>query len=309
MLVHYLAFLSLAPVWAADLTRAQYVMGTLCEITAVGKTQKVCNKAISKAFEELNRLDNLWSTYNKDSEISRMNETASRTPHPCSRVTYNLIKKSKKYAADTKGAFDISVQPLIDLKNSSLNPANALTKVGSQYIELNEQDQTIYFSKRGMGINVGAIGKGYGLDLAAAILKKNRIQKARLNFGGQILVFGPRHHKWALELSHPNNPEKTITTIHISNGSIATSAQRQNHILDPRTGQPVDFEGSVSVISPSGIDADALSTALFVMGPEEGLRFAENRPNLCALFFTKEGDDFTLQNSRFCKEFTHKIRS
>ncbi|MFN0118170.1 MAG: FAD:protein FMN transferase [Elusimicrobiota bacterium] len=247
---------------AAEVSRVQYLMGTLCEIHAIGETEDHVNTAITKAFLEISRLEDIFSAYRAVSEVSTVNRLASQKTQFCSFDMFSLMRESISFSEKTNGAFDVT------LKNN-----------GYQKIILNEKDQSLSFQTSDIQVDFGGIGKGYALDKATVILKQNGIQSAELNFSGNILVFNQSNLPYPVSLVDPLDPKKNVLTFYISNGSVSTSSQleRKNHIIDPRSGKPVDFKGSVTVVSPTATEADALSTALLVLGSEKGIKMIEKQ--------------------------------
>lgn len=237
---------------AAEITRAQQLMGTLCEITAHGDKKESVNNAISKAFAEISRLEKLMSTYIETSEISQINSRNEKTTFSVSVDLLRLVKRSNQLSAETNGAFDITLSPN-----------------GYKFILTDDETQTIQIKNAALKLDLGGIAKGYALDQAAEILKIEGINSARINFSGNILVFGPQ--EWTIELPDGKNTK-------IKNESISTSSQNNQpgHIIDPKTGKPAPGSNFVSVIAKTGTDADALSTAYFVMGKKGLHRVSAN---------------------------------
>ncbi len=256
--------------FAAEQSRVQYLMGTLCEIQARGETDDQVNVAITKAFVEISRLEEILSTYRSASEVSILNRWGSAGPRQYSPDLFSLTQQSISFSEKTEGAFDIT------LKNN-----------GFRKVLLEEEERKLSFQSDEIQLDFGGIGKGYALDKAAEVLKKQGILWAELNFSGHILLFNQSPHPRPVALVDPSDPTKTILTLNLSNGSVSTSSQRErkNHIVDPRTGRPVDFQGSVTVVSPSATEADALSTALLVLGPKKGIRVLEKRFKDSAVLF------------------------
>lgn len=276
---------------AAQVTRVQYLMGALCEIRASGETDKSVGQAVTSAFEEISRLERVLTTYSQTSEVSRLNRLGGRKAQKCSPDLFALLKRSIAYSQITNGAFDVTVHPLIRYwsapKSSSSQASEILKHVGYQRVELIEDDRTAFFKLPGMSVDFGGIGKGYALDKAAEVLRQSGIQKAELNFSGNILIINETGKPHPILLTDPTDPQRTILTLAVSNGSASTSSQleRGGHIIDPRTGRPADFQGSVTVIAPTATEADALSTALLVLGPKKGVSLIEQHFKDSAVLF------------------------
>jgi thiamine biosynthesis lipoprotein len=262
---------------AAPITRVQYLMGTICEISVAGLKEKALNEAITAGFEEIARLESILSTYDSESEVSMLNLSGAPASTPSSTDLFSLLRQSIEISKKTGGAFDVT-----------------LVENGYQHIALNDLRRTIQFKKEGLTLDFGGIGKGYALDKAVEVLKKRGVKSARLNFSGNILCFSGNQTHELVVLADPHDTNKTVLTLRINNASVSTSSQleKRNHIVDPRLGKPAEFQGSVTVVSPTATEADALSTALLVLGPQKGLDLLTRQfPDSAALFLipSKEG--------------------
>lgn len=221
-------------------TRARYVMGTVCEITAVGPQAA---QAAAEAFEEIERWDRILSSYKEESEASRMNRQAGSAPFPCSDSLWEAVTLSLEMARRSGGAFDPT-----------------LTRDGFSRVRLDEVKRSVTFEQKGLKLDFGGIGKGLALDHAARRLRRRGVA-ALLNFGGQIYALGAPAGKAAWTVESAAGP------IPIRDASISTSgdSERPGHILSPFTGRPIHGPDA-TVIAPTGAEADAWSTALYVTG-------------------------------------------
>lgn len=280
---------------ALPITRVRYLMGALCEITVTGTSgpqatrQKDVEAAVEAAFEEIARLESILSDWIPTSELSRLNRRRQGETVRCSPDLFDFLTKAARLSEQTGGAFDITVGPLIrawDIRGAGRVPAEeelaaALGAVGWQRLLLDDASRSAHLTRAGMTLDPGGIGKGYALDAAARVLADRDVTSALLDFSGQILVIGkpPDAPHWTVSLAHPSLRDERICDIALPEGSIATSSNAERapaggghgHILDPASGQPVSWRGSVSVLARTGTEADAWSTALFVLGPEKGL--------------------------------------
>jgi FAD:protein FMN transferase len=217
--------------------RAQYLMGTVCEVAVTGEHAEA---QIESAFAEAKRVEQLLSTWIVDSELSRVNRGAA--PGEELRV---LLARTAGWTKKTNGAFD----PHYQRRAGFSPPVDGLKPVPQH--------------------DPGAWGKGYALDRMLALTTGD----ARIDFGGQLIVRG--EHEVAI--ADPQDRDKPVLALQLANASLSTSStsEQPDHIIDPRTGKPVAARGSsVSVIADDAMTADILSTALFVMGEDEGLRWA-----------------------------------
>lgn len=240
---------------AASAVRAQWLMGTVCEITAYGPGAR---QAESAAFAEIARWDRVLSLYNKESELSILNRVAAEKPFSCSQAMWEALDLAMGLAQASGGAFDVTILPVLK------NGASALSLVGSGGLALDRQRRSVMFKRAGMGLDFGGIGKGLALDHAASVLRRHGATAAMINFGGQILAFGapPGSEGWSVKV--PGQESEFI----IGDASISTSGneEKPGHIASPFTGRPVAGGAGVTVIAPTGAEADAWSTALFVLG-------------------------------------------
>lgn len=299
------------------------MMGTFVEITCQDKA------AMDAAFEEIKKIENIANKFEQASEISRLNKNGEIK---AGADFLNLIKESKKYYALSSGAFDITVSPLVDIwknkikeaqeKNSeSLLPAkdellDKLGLVGSDKIFINENESLVKFTQAplggqaGMSIDLGGIAKGYAVDKAVLRLKALGINSALVNAGGNIYCLGRKgKHKWHIGIRHPRNPAKLLFYLDLENQAVATSGdyeqyfmlagKRYSHIINPKTGYPVDNNlVSVTIIAEEATSADALSTAVFVLGKEEGIRLMQKLNNVEARIITSKKLGVRPQNSK-----------
>ncbi|MCX5701564.1 MAG: FAD:protein FMN transferase [Candidatus Omnitrophica bacterium] len=281
----------------------QVMMGTFVEVTSGDK------EAAGIVFSEIKRIEALLSKYNSDSEITELNRTGKLAASP---DTFYIINKSKEFWLLSDGAFDITVGPLIDLwgfthkeyylpTEEEIN--NALKLVGMNKIILNQLNNVVEFTLPGMEVDLGAIAKGYSLDCAVKKLQESGIKSCLINAGGQVYCLGDKPRSpldlisyfkegrgkfgspWKVAVKNPRG-EKTIDYLELKDCSVATSGdyeqyfikenKRYSHILNPKSGYPADSGiASVTVIAPTGLIADALSTSIFVLGKEKGMELAK----------------------------------
>lgn len=239
---------------ASSVTRARYAMGTVCEITAASEPQ------IESAFAEARRVEAMLSTWRDDSELARLNRGELAEPSP---ELASLLATAMQWSRDTNGAFDPRIRSLID----------AWQTRGRGAVPTPAQ---IAIAKRERVWEEGAFGKGYALDRMLARIDGDAI----LNFGGQLAVRGTT----TVTIADPSHRERPVAAFTLTNASLSTSSgsektftadgRRFSHLIDPRSGEALPPRGSVSVVHQSALIADILSTALYVMGRDEGLAWA-----------------------------------
>lgn len=310
------------------LRRTEVLMGTTVSVSLFDHQDETI---LDEAFERVKLLENELSL-NKDSTLlTELNASAGTTPHPVNDVLFDIVQKGYYYSELTDGSFDVSVGPLVKLWNIGLPETrvpsndeiqNVLPLINYKQIELDEEAKTIYLQTPGMQLDLGGIAKGYTADSLATLLKSKGVEHALIDLGGNIYALGTKvdGSLWKVGIQDPfESRNNTVGYIPIANQSVVTSGiyeryleadgKKYHHILDPSTGYPFDNEiAGVTIISETSIDGDALSTAVFSKGLEEGLEFVKSLPNIDAIFITKDSkvyltdgikDDFVLTNGAF----------
>jgi len=284
-------------------------MGTLIEITVHEKDKDLAQKAISKSFEEMSRLENIMSTYLHDSELSKLNISAgSKKQIPVSSDLLEVIQRGIHWGRLSNGAMDISIGPAITLWefDSELptlpDPQELISAVGLiNYRDISIEGSTIGLKKTGMSLHLGAIGKGYAVDRAVDMLKINGIKSGLVNAGGDLMAFGQKEgaKPWRIGIQHPRKPEKMIASLALTDKAVATSGDyqryfiqggtRYHHVLNPENGWPSGEAISATVIAATVADADALSTALFILGAKKGIDLINSLEGVEGMILTNLG--------------------
>ena len=271
------------------------------------KERDKAKEVVEKAFREAARIEGVLTRFREDSQIYRINNYSFGKPCVITKELANLISTCIEFSKKAGGAFDITVAPLMELwanaaKQNIIPLPNELSSLlqntGYENIILDSESSTIVFTKSLLKIDFGAVGKGYALDRIAEILKENRIEKARLDFGGHLYYFDNSELDTEyIGIRNPMSCEEIIFSIPLENRSISTSAnyerhfniqgKRYGHIINPLSGFPVDNRiASVSVISPSALEADILSTAFFALGLDKGMQLIKNTNEAEAIIVT-----------------------
>ena len=288
-----------------------FAMDTVMTINAYGSKSE---SAVKAAQNEINRLDKLLSVQNKNSEIFKLNQSKKMT---VSEDTLTLITRSKEIYTLTDGAFDISCEPLIrewgfysGLENkvpSQKAIETALEGVGAEHIKI--KDSTVTLDDN-TSLDLGGIAKGYASHKAAEILKDNGVTSALMSLGGNVRAIGskPDGESWSVAVTDPDDNSKSIGTLKISDKAVVTSGGYQryfeengqiyHHIIDTKSGYPADSGlKSVTIVSDDDTLADALSTALFVMGLEKSEQFyCKNSSLFGAVFITDSNEIYITDN-------------
>ena len=295
----------------ARVEETREAMGTFVSVTAIHEDREVAKAAVDAAFEEIKRVNSVMSNYDPDSELSGVNGSGT-SPVMISDELYLVLWESKKYSDMTGGAFDVTVGPLMKEWNraraaeTAPDPqalAAARSRVGCRKMILDEKERTVRFETEGMEIDLGAIAKGYAADMAASIMRGKGVDNGLVNAGGDIVAFGHKQDgaKWTIGLRDPANAGATVTEIEVSGMAVTTSGnyekfissggKKYSHIFDPRTGESSNCI-SASVIAPTAIEADALSTSICVMGPAQGMELVEKLKDAEAFLIDSEGNTY-----------------
>lgn len=299
--------------------RQEVVMGVFNEVVVLGKEKRDRERILDRAFKLLREIDARMSHYQETSEISRVNRLGYESPQEVSPETFEVIEASVKFYEKSGGVFDITVLPLVKLwgffdgKPHLPRPEeiqNLLPRIGAHQLILEPETRKVGFRVPGMEIDLGGIAKGYACDRVVGLLKSEGIENALVNIGGTIFGLGRSGDgkPWRVGLQHPRDPTRTLRVITLSNEAVSTSGdyeqffvvdgRRYSHILNPRTGFPADRSIAASVIAPSALLTDLLSTSLFILGPEKASLLAGQFPKArwALTYFSDDGRFKTLSS-------------
>lgn len=283
------------------------LMGTQVIIKAIGKNRTGLNLAIEAAFEEISRLEKMMSSFIPSSELSRINQHAGKGPVTVSRELFMLIERAQHFSTLTEGAFDISFASVGKLWNfrSEILPTDEAVKaqlpfVNYQKIRLNQRDTSVYLPFPRMEIGLGGIGKGYAMDRAMVVLSKQGIHNAMVMAGGDTLIKGKKgEDPWRVGLRDPDKAKGILAVLPLEDQAISTSGDyerffindgvRYHHILDTKTGFPTNTCRSVTILAKDATTSDALSTAVFVLGPQKGMDLIERLEEIEAIIVDNQG--------------------
>ncbi len=283
------------------------LMDTFCTITVAADSREKAKEAIDAGFSEIKKLDTLLNYFSDESEISAINRAAGIRPVRVSDETLEIIKKTVEISEATGGAFDPTIAPVIKHWKFSKDPSGysipsgkvieeALQLVDYKKIRIDTKASEIYLEEKGMELDLGGIAKGYAADRAVNAIRAKGVKAALVAVAGDIRGYclDPDKKGWKVGIQDPR-PEREsdrpwediFATLYLKESAISTSGdyqrfflkngQRYHHILDPETGFPAKSGLiSVTVIAPEGYLADSLSTAIFVLGPEQGMRVLDS---------------------------------
>ncbi|MCP4037991.1 MAG: FAD:protein FMN transferase [bacterium] len=300
-----------SPIYAEGLQAVERrigVMGTDLDIKVLSPDHDQSLRAVEAAERELRRVEDLMTDW-RPSPLTTLNLAAGRGPTPVARELAAIIARGVEVGRLTNGAFDISyagVGRLWDFKQhppvvpTQQQVEAALADMGFARIEIDPKTSTVTLPAR-MRIGLGGIAKGYGVDRAMQILLDHGIEHGIVNAGGDLKALGRDGDvPWEVAVKHPRDRERVIAVLRISNAAMVTSGdyerffehegRRYHHILDPRTGYPSEGAMSATVIAPSAEFADALATALCVMGPETGVALVESLRRVEAIVIDMAGN-------------------
>jgi FAD:protein FMN transferase len=292
-------------------------MACTYSIIVYGREEREMKQIVNEALDEIDRIDRLMSHYKKDSPLSEINREASKGPVRVEPELFDFISECIKYSRESDGAFDITVGPLMKAwgffrdegrlpSDSELSKARGST--GYRHIILNEKERTIRFDRDGVELDLGGIAKGYAVDRAVSLLKARGIERALVNAGGST-IYGlgspPDSAGWEIKVQDPIDHRKSAATVSLNNRALSISGSyekffevdgvRYSHIMDPRTGLPVQGVLSVAVVTEMGTAGDALDNVFYVLGIEKSRKLIEQHPVTEVIFFLPDsGQDWKL---------------
>ena len=282
-------------------------MGTLVAVRLY-EEQATATPLIDAAFAEIGRIDSLMSRYIDESEANQLERLAVDRAVICSPEMARVLQQSQRFAQSTAGAFDITIGPLTRLWNfpdATAPPAaeridSALALVGYQAVVV--EGRQVRVTRPGVRLDLGGAAKGYAVDQAVERLRERGTEQGLIEAGGDIRFWGekPDGRPWRFGIQHPRDPTRYIQVEDIGLAAIATSGdyeqyfelagRRYHHILDPTTGYPAEGAISATAWAKTALEADILSTAVFILGPERGVAWVETLPEAEVLVYFSEGD-------------------
>lgn len=277
--------------------RTRDMMGTVIQMTVMDVPEDQALPVLDAAMAEMQRLENMLSEWRPDSEVSQINQAAGMHPVKVSQETLDNVRVGLEVARWSDGAFDLSwaalrglylFQPGNERVPTDQELRERLPLVNYKNIVLDEKARTVFLRKKGMMLGLGGIAKGYALEQAAKILENAGFKSFMFFGGGQVVVHGKKGNRaWRVGVQHPRMDDY-FGFIEAEGGTIATSGDyehafirdgvRWHHIIDLKTGRPVQHTSAVTVISDSPFYADAIDTALFIMGPKKAMEKLPSAP-------------------------------
>ena len=305
-------------------------MATRFEFVLLGADAVRLRAAGEEALEEIDRIESQLSIYRSGSEITAINARASFEPVRVSPEVFALLQRAKSFSELTEGAFDTTVAPLVRcwgfMKGSGSRPtdaeiAQAREVVGSQFLELDESRSTVRFKRAGMMLDLGSIGKGYALDIAADVLRDAGVNNALLH-GGTSTIYAVGQDisgKWKVAIDQPTLPNETpssapdpLAVVELEEEALSVSAvwgkfftlegKTYGHVIDPRTGWPSEKALLGAIVVKSAADSDALSTAILLGNESELAKIKTSFPEVRFLQATKEDQKTAIRSYNFDSE-------
>ncbi len=287
-------------------TETRLAMGTFVAITAIHSSRDEAENAIGLAFAEIDKLNNILTHFEDSSAVGIFNANGKLVEPP--QEVVELVARSLYYNRETQGAFDITVMPLVELYKDSFAAdhqpsereiSTILQRVGSE--NLHFQGGALLFGKEKMSITLDGIAKGYIVDKASEVLRKNGISNHLINAGGDIRTSGSaaKGGAWTVAIQDPAKSREYPDIVTMRDGAIATSGNYEiyydreklfHHIINSRTGHSPHLSSSVTVTAATAMDADAMATSVFVMEPAAGVSFVNNQVGCECFIIGSKGD-------------------
>ncbi len=289
--------------------QSRLLLDTVVDIQIISSDEQRANQAIAAAYEEIQRIEHLLSRYHENNQIFALNKNAGVGSVAVSQEVRELLQRGNDYGVLTDGLFDIAIGALVDLWGigterervpSEEEIQQTLPRINRAALDLSNP-QGVSITQPGVSIDLGGIGKGYAIDRAWQTLKDHGVEKALINAGGNIRCIGTRidGNPWRIGIKHPRQ-EGILGVIDVTEKAVATSGDyeryfmqdgtRYHHLLDPHTGRPAQGCQSVTILAPTAEMADALSTSVFLMGVDAGMRFIETQKEVEGMIVGIDGN-------------------
>ncbi|PLX41582.1 MAG: hypothetical protein C0608_05225 [Deltaproteobacteria bacterium] len=285
-------------------SETSFLMDTLITITVSGVAEETAQRSVSEAFDKMRSVDEEMGRRD-GTALDRLNKSGGGD---LSQTMAAVIASAISWAEASGGAFDPTVAPLLDLWRvkdgphpppSGENLSGAVEKTGYKALVLASDGKSIELN--GRMLDLGGVAKGYAIDLAVKALKKAGVENFIVNAGGDLYVSGMKGERpWRVGIAHPRSPGELFAIVEPSDSAMVTSGdyeryfmweeKRYHHIIDPKTGYPAGGVSSVTVTARSAMDADALATAVFILGEERGIAFLEGIDGAEGMVINASGD-------------------
>jgi FAD:protein FMN transferase len=301
-----------------EFKKTQKLMGNRFDITVVATDEAWAQQKIDLAIAEIRRIEKLLTTFDENSQTSRINQQAGVGAVKIDREVYDLIQRSIKISTLTDGAFDITYGSIdkglwnFDKTLTALpDPAVAksmIRLINYRNIILNESNCSVLLKEKGMRIGFGGIGKGYAAEMAKALLKAQGVTSGIVNASGDLTAWGLQANgkPWTIGIANPDNAQLPFSYMNITDMAVATSGnyekfvtingKKYSHTINPKTGLPVTGIKSVTIISPNAEIADAMATPVTVMGVGAGMHLINQVHQLACIIIDDHNKIYSSNN-------------
>jgi FAD:protein FMN transferase len=287
--------------------RSRVAMGSQLRLAAWTTDEAAALDTFEHIFREFDRLDNLLSVWKDNSDVVRINKNAGVTPVAVSDDTVAVLRTAAEISELTRGKFDITFGALSDIWRFDHDQDNTvpdrqlievrLTRIDYRAVQVDGTARTAFITRPNVKVHLGGIGKGYAVDRAVALFKQRGLNDFMIQSGGDLYVAGTNGGQpWKLGIADPRGAHEPFATLQITDGTFSTSGDyersfmkdgvRYHHLLDPDFGEPSRQCRSVTIVTNRATIADALSTGVFIMGPEAGMALIEKLPDVEGVIVT-----------------------
>ena len=286
-------------------------MSTFGTVSLAHQEKMTVSNALTAAHEAIREVEKTCNIFDPESELAKLNATAADEPFACGELLWDVLTRARAFWKDSGGVFDVTIDPLMKLwgfhsNRETLPPAEEIAEAkrltGLEKVLFDDKKHTVKFTVPGMSINLGGIAKGYALDRAADAVRELGVKTGWIEIGGNILALPKKSGggKYAAGIRNPFHKDDLLGKTALSDAAISTSGnyeryvvidgKQYTHIIDPATGLPVSGMDSVTVIAPTGIASDAISTSIFIAGPDAVAAWTKKFPGLRVLIVRGPAD-------------------
>lgn len=296
-------------------------MGNQFEITVVDTNETVAKEHLEAAVLEIQRIENLLTTFREESQTNQINQNAGMKPVKVDPEVFNLIERSLRISKITDGYFDISYGSIdrkfwnFDREMKELPDPEMIKEhlklVNYHNILLNREDSTVFLKEKGMRIGFGGIGKGYAAEMGKRLLLNRGVKSGVVNASGDLTTWGNQADgkPWTIGIANPDNARLPFSYMNIADMAVATSGnyekfvsiggKKYSHTINPKTGMPVTGIKSVTIICPNAEIADALATPVTIMGIEKGIGMINQIQQVECIIIDDENHIYSSKNINF----------
>ena len=280
-------------------TATRWLMGTTIHLTVVAPSPAAAQQVVNATLDEMARLVAIFDHRQPASPLATLNQVGRLDQPPTELVA--VMQHALAYGELTHGAFDVTVKPLLDAYRAGVRAEAEISALRSRvdYRQISVMPNQIRLGIRGAGVTLDGIAKGWIIDAALATLQQLGCERVLVEAGGDLRTLGMRQDNgpWRVGIVHPRQSDALITTLTVTSRAVATSGDYMNaftsdfalhHILDPASGQSPRDLASATVLASTAYEADALATALMVLGSQDAMKLVERLPNVDAILVTKE---------------------